>query len=280
MSTQKIAVVTGSNKGIGYAIVKGLCEKFNGSVYLTARDVGRGEAAVNKLKKLGFNPLFHQLDISDQSSIDKFKEYIQSKHGGIDVLVNNAAIAFKNDATEPFGQQAEETIKVNYFGTLRVSEALFPLLRNNAKVVNVSSSLGHLSKIPSADLRVKLSDSNLTIPDLNKLMEKFVKDAKENKTQSEGWGDSAYAVCKVGVSALTFAQQRLFDKEQPNRNIAVNAVHPGYVDTDMSSHKGTLTIEEGAKAPLYVALEADFKGKYVWRDCKIVDWYGTAPSGY
>ncbi|XP_018563333.1 carbonyl reductase [NADPH] 3 [Anoplophora glabripennis] len=280
MSSNKIAVVTGSNKGIGYAIVKGLCEKFNGVVYLTARDVGRGEAAVNKLKELGFNPLFHQLDVTDQSSVDKFKEYIKSKHEGIDILVNNAAIAFKNNATEPFGQQAEETIKVNYFATLRVSEALFPLLRNNAKVVNISSSSGHLSRIPSEDLRAKLGDSTLTIPDLNKLMEKFVKDAKDDKAYSEGWGRSAYVVSKVGVSALTFAQQRLFDNEQPNRNIAVNVVHPGYVVTDMTSQTGHLTTEEGAKAPLYLALEADFKGKYVWYDSQIVDWYGTTPSQY
>lgn len=85
---------------------------------------------------------------------------------------------------------------------------------------------------------------------------------------------------KVGVTALSFAQQRLFDKEQPNRNIAVNAVHPGYVDTDLTRHHGTLTIEEGAKAPLYLALEADFKGKYVWFDSQIVDWYGTTPSAF
>ncbi|XP_023309721.1 carbonyl reductase [NADPH] 1 [Anoplophora glabripennis] len=279
MSTQKVAVVTGGNKGIGYAIVKGLCEKFKGAVYLTARDVGRGEAAVKKLKELGFNPLFHQLDITDQSSVDKFKEYIKSNHGGIDILVNNAAIAYLGNATIPEGQQAEETIKVNYFGTLRVSEALFPLLRNNAKVVNISSSAGHLSMISSADLKAKLGDSNLTIPDLNNLMEKFVKDAKEGKAKSEGWRH-AYFVSKVGLSALTFIQQRLFDKEQPNRNIAVNAVHPGYINTDLNNHQGPLTIEEGAKAPLYLALTADFKGKYVWHDCKIVDWYGTIPSLY
>lgn len=73
------------------------------------------------------------------------------------------------------GEQAEETINVNYFGTLKVCEALFPLLRNNARVVNISSALGHLSRIPSADVRAKLGKSTITIPELNKLMEKFVK---------------------------------------------------------------------------------------------------------
>ncbi|KAG5868659.1 hypothetical protein JTB14_015667 [Gonioctena quinquepunctata] len=276
MSSTKVAVVTGSNKGIGYAIVKGLCERFNGAVYLTSRDVARGNAAVKKLEELGLKPLFHQLDINDQSSVDKFKKFIETTHGGLDLLVNNAAIAFKNDATEPFAVQAEETVKVNYFSLLRVCEALFPLLRDNAKVVNVSSSAGHLSRIPSAELRSKFSSPNLTIPDLNKLMETFVSNAKEGTAQANGWGNSTYVVSKVGVSALTIVQQRLFDTQTPNKNISINAVHPGYVDTDMTSHKGPLTIEEGARAPLFLALDSDWKGKYVWFDCREVDWYGDA----
>lgn len=87
--------MTGGNKGIGFAIVKGLCEKFQGDVYLTARDVDRGEAAVKELKNLGLKPLFHQLDITDKDSIRKFRDFIAESHGGIDLLVNNAAIAFK-----------------------------------------------------------------------------------------------------------------------------------------------------------------------------------------
>lgn len=269
---EKIAVVTGSNKGIGFAIVKGLCEKFNGSVYLTARDVARGQAAVDALNKLGHNPLFHQLDTTDQESVDRFRDYLKTKYGGIDLLVNNAGIAFKNDATEPFAVQAKETVRVNYFGTLRVCQALFPLLKQNARVVNVSSSAGHLLRIPSEELRAKFSDNQLDIPALNSLMEKFVKDAEDGQNDAEGWGNSAYIVSKVGVTALTMIQQRTFDAETPNRNVSVNAVHPGYVDTDMTSHKGSLTVEEGAKAPLFLSLDADLKGKYVWYNCSVVAW--------
>nr|XP_023026625.1 carbonyl reductase [NADPH] 1-like [Leptinotarsa decemlineata] len=276
MSSTKVAVVTGSNKGIGFAIVKGLCERFAGVVYLTSRDVSRGKDAVGKLEKLGFKPLYHQLDITDQTSINNFKKFIETTYGGFDLLVNNAAIAFKGDAKEPFGHQAEETLKVNYFSTLNFCEAVFPLLRQNAKVVNLSSSAGHLSRIPSADLRTKLSSPDLSISELSKLMDAFVRDAKDGTAGEKGWGNSTYVVSKVGLTALTIIQQRLFDKEEPNRNISVNAVHPGYVDTDMTSHKGPLTIEEGAKAPLFVALDADWKGKYVWFDCREVDWFGDA----
>ncbi|KAJ8940430.1 hypothetical protein NQ314_010727 [Rhamnusium bicolor] len=273
--SEKIAVVTGSNKGVGYAIVMGLCERFKGTVYLTARYEENGKDAIAKLKKLGYQPLFHQLDITDQTSVNKFKKHIQTTHGGLDLLINNAGILFPMDAVESFAEQAEKMVAVNYFGTLRVCEALFPLLRNNAKVVNISSSAGHLYRIPSASVRDKFRDFGLTIPKLNEIMENFVMDAKENKAQQEGWGNPphcAYVISKVGASALTIIQQGLFNHEIPNRNISVNHVHPGLVKTDLNSN-GNLTIEQGARAPLYVALDANFKGKYVWSNCQIVDWY-------
>lgn len=128
-----------------------------------------------KLKEKGLNPKYHQLDITDQASVDKFKDYLKQTYGGLDILINNAAIAFKQNATEPFATQAEETVRVNYFGTLRVCEALFPLLRQNARVVTVSSSAGFLKRIPSENLREKFGNPNLTVDAVTKLMEKFVR---------------------------------------------------------------------------------------------------------
>ena len=84
--------MTGANKGIGFAIVKGLCKRFKGKVYLTARNVQRGEEAVKKLKDLGYEPSFYQLDIDDQDSVDAFGNYIKITHGGVDLLINNAGI--------------------------------------------------------------------------------------------------------------------------------------------------------------------------------------------
>lgn len=105
----------------------------------------------------------------------------------------------------------------------------------------------------------------------------FCSDAKNNEYADKGWGNSTYVVSKVGVSALSIIQQRLFDAEEEKRNISVNSVHPGYVDTDMTSHKGPLTIEEGAKAPLYLALEPHgLKGQYVWHNCAVTDWYASS----
>ncbi|GFQ87534.1 carbonyl reductase 3 [Trichonephila clavata] len=137
-----VAVVTGSNKGIGFAIVKALCSKFEGNVILTARDEERGKAAVEKLKAEGLNPEFHLLDISDENSIKTLASFLKNEYGGLDVLVNNAAIAYKMADPAPFSEQAEKTVQVNFFDTLNVCHHLFPLLRPHARVVNVSSSAG------------------------------------------------------------------------------------------------------------------------------------------
>ncbi|XP_066142555.1 carbonyl reductase [NADPH] 1-like [Euwallacea fornicatus] len=276
MSLKKLAIVTGSNKGIGFAIVKGLCERFQGDVYLTARNVTKGQEAVSKLKALGYNPLFHQLDITSETSINKFRDHIKNQQGGIDILINNAGVFATTSL--PVGEVAEQDVGVNYFGTLKVCEALFPLLRENARVVNVSSSAGHLGRIPSADLRAKLKDPNLTIENLNLLMKEYVRSVKEGKNVENSWGTNAYSVSKVGLSALTIIQQRIFDQELPNRNIAINHVHPGWVKTDMNS-TGKSTIDEGARSSLFVALDGTaLKGKYIWWDCRIVEWDGPLPQ--
>lgn len=99
MSVPKVAFVTGSNKGIGLAVVRAMCKQFPGDVYLTARDVGRGTAAVESLKAEGLHPLFHQLDITDSASVRVAQDFLKEKYGGLDVLINNAGIAFKSTQT-------------------------------------------------------------------------------------------------------------------------------------------------------------------------------------
>lgn len=290
MSSSRVALVTGSNKGIGFAIVKELCAKFDGVVYLTSRDESRGRVAVEELRKQGFQPHYHQLDIDDEASVLKLRDYLQSTYGGLDVLVNNAAIAYKAAATEPFSEQAAVTLRTNFFNTYRVCSILFPILKSHARVVNVSSSAGHLQKIPGNDavavaLREKLSSSDLTAEELLKLMQDFVEAAQTGDHQKLGWPNSAYSTSKIGISSLTRIQQRSFDRDA-REDIIVNSCHPGYVDTDMTSHKGPLTIEQGAVAPTWLALlppnvVENPKGGYVWYDKQIVDWVqGPTPTAF
>jgi carbonyl reductase 1 len=98
--------------------------------------------------------------------------------------------------------------------------------------------------------------------------------AKSNKHIEAGWSNSAYVASKIGVSALSGIHQAMFNVDSA-MDIAVNAVHPGYVDTDMTSHKGALTPEQGAMSSVYCALlpkNTEIKGKYIWYDKTLSEW--------
>ncbi|GFR71075.1 LOW QUALITY PROTEIN: carbonyl reductase [NADPH] 1 [Elysia marginata] len=150
----KVVVVTGANKGLGFQIVRDLCKQFEGDVLLTARDDSRGQAAVQVLEKEGLHPKYHQLDISDHSSIVRLRDFLQNTYGGLDVLVNNAAILYESELNSqicpvetpsidvPIAEVIEKTCQVNFFDTVDVCEVLFPILRPHARVCNVSSGAG------------------------------------------------------------------------------------------------------------------------------------------
>ncbi len=134
-----------------------LCAKFDGTVYLTSRDEGRGRKAMEELEKLGLHPVYHQLDIDDESSVLKLRDFLVDTHGGLDVLVNNAAIIFP----------------------MRACKILFPILRPHARVVHLTSDDGHLLKISgrepeAAALRQRFCAPDLTEPELCQLMEEFI----------------------------------------------------------------------------------------------------------
>ncbi|XP_065936076.1 carbonyl reductase [NADPH] 1-like isoform X2 [Magallana gigas] len=252
--SKKVAVVTGSNKGIGYAIVRGLCKQFEGDVYLTARKEELGQEATKSLNSEGLYPKFHQLDITDQASIDRLRDFLKNTYGGLDILVNNAGIAYKQDSTAPFAEQAEVTIRTNYQGTLDLCNALFPLLRPHARVVNVSSMASTFAiKKCSKQVQAKFLNYKITVDDLTNLMHDFIQAAKKGNHENKGYPSSAYGMSKVGVSVLTEIQHRQLSTDS-REDILVNACCPGYVDTDMSSHKGHKTIDQGADTPIYLAL--------------------------
>ncbi|XP_072179151.1 carbonyl reductase [NADPH] 1-like [Diadema setosum] len=264
----KVALVTGGNKGIGYAIVRALSKalKEEGVVYLASRDEGRGQEAVQQLKGEGLqNVDFLQLDLLNNDHIDKAQKYLKEKHGGLDILVNNAAIAFKAAAPEPDTVQAPVTIETNVFATLRVCQALFPLLRSHGRVVNVASRGGTstYSKLsPELQKRFKSVDTEQGVIDL---MNEFISAVNAGEQKKRGWSTSNYGTSKLGLIALTRIQGQDIAKDTIRDDILINSCCPGYVDTDMSSHKGTLTIDQGAETPTYLALlppGSKFQGQF------------------
>ena len=187
----KYAVVTGANKGIGFAICRQLASQ-GVVVVLTARNEKRGVEALEKLKGLiGLakeNLVFQQLDVMDPSTIASLAEFIKTQFGRLDILVNNAgiggvtadadALRATQESSGTGGSQvnwnniliqtyelAEECLETNYYGVKRMTEAFIPLLQlsNSPRIVNVSSSMGRLKKLKHEWAKGVLSDSdNLT----------------------------------------------------------------------------------------------------------------------
>ncbi|XP_077437646.1 carbonyl reductase [NADPH] 1 [Vanacampus margaritifer] len=252
--SSKVAVVTGGNKGIGKAIVQALCKEFRGDVYLTARDEGRGKEATASLSAEGLKVNFHQLDINDINSITQAADFFKQKYGGLDVLVNNAGIAFKVADTAPFSQQAEVTLKTNYFATRDMLTHFLPLIKAGGRVVNVSSFVSVRSlNMCSQELQKRFRSDDISEDELTELMTRFVELAKKDQHKQGGWPETAYGVSKIGVTTLSMIHARRLSKERPNDQILVNACCPGWVRTDMAGPKAPKSPEEGAVTPVFLA---------------------------
>ncbi|XP_045512357.1 carbonyl reductase [NADPH] 3-like [Pieris brassicae] len=271
----KVAVVTGANQGIGFGIIKLLCKRGVKTVYLTARDEKRGTEAVKTLNSKGLFPVFHQLDITNEESIKKFEYFIKNRHRCIDILVNNAAVACKTFSEVTY-DDAKNVINVNFNSILTMEKYIYPLLNDNARVINISSDSGHLSKLKNKYWIERLSREDLQLNDINDFTSWFLDSIKNNTFKKEDFTWNflySYVVAKIAVSAYTRVQQRNI-----GRGICVNSLHPGFVKTSMTKGTGLLTIEEAAEAPVYLALDADtsIRGKYIWYDKAEVDWADTS----
>uniref|UniRef100_A0A183U3K8 NAD(P)-binding protein n=1 Tax=Toxocara canis TaxID=6265 RepID=A0A183U3K8_TOXCA len=214
-----------------------LAEKVSGGiVYLTARNETLGKQSLGKViselgEKRNSEIRYHQLDITDRNSIQTFAEYLKKEHGGFDVL---------NAATEPPEEQARVTIGVNYEGTKQTCDILFPLLRDNGRVVNVCSQAGLLAGRYSDDIIAKLTSPTLTVAEIDKfandyiqltasvgmgiassLMHAWTSACIDKNTREKGYFYiSAYCTSKAALIALTMVQSRALR----SRNIVVNGV--------------------------------------------------------
>jgi len=263
----RVFVVTGSNKGIGKSIVKLLLQdKEEKIVYLTSRNQDLGRNAIKDLEKEGLKAKYHQLDITDKSSIEKLRDYLVEKYGGLNVLVNNAGIAYSGGGTGPLIEQAQITIGCNFHGTLDVCNVLFPILKTNGRVVNMSSTASEMAYMKFTD-DVKLSYSNpaITIKELKDLIEGSIKSAAEGNLKQDEFFIFAYGLSKLAVSFMTQIHQKEMD--QADKNILVNSCCPGFVSTDITGNQGGIHVDEGADTPVYLALipvtATSLKGSYL-----------------
>ncbi|XP_067663234.1 carbonyl reductase [NADPH] 3-like [Haliotis asinina] len=253
-SERRVAVVTGANKGVGLGIVRALCKQFHGDVILTARDVDRGQQAVADLNQEGLRPRFFQLDITNTDSVDALATFLRDNYGGLDVLVNNAAIKFRRNANVPYSRRIKETVGCNFFGTLSVTRGLWSVLRPHSRVVNVTCScISSIITEFSRDLQTQLLQPDLTMAQLQLLLQDYVRDGEMMIHFRRGWPTDEYAVSKVGacLMAAILSREAVDDSRG---DIIINACCPGQVRTDMSRYEGSLTEDQGADTPVYLSL--------------------------
>jgi NAD(P)-dependent dehydrogenase (short-subunit alcohol dehydrogenase family) len=214
---QRVALVTGANRGIGKGIARQLAAK-GLVVALTGRDVAKAEAAAAELATAGtLRP--YQLDVTDQGSADRCIAAIERDFGRLDVLVNNAGGSW-NEGERPSTADlaaVEAALQLNLLGAWRMSEAAVPLMLRHAygRIVNVSSRSGSFQR-PSANV-------------------------------------PAYRVSKAALNMFTTC----LAAELAGRGILVNAVCPGWVRTEMGSQNAPKSVDEGADTPVWLATLPD-----------------------
>src|SRR5918992_1145871 len=144
---QQVALVTGSNRGIGFEIAKQLALK-KIQVVLTSRNPTNGEAALRKLTRDGIKKVvFIQLDVSNQVSVENLSNEVEKTFGRLDILVNNAAILIDREDVAASNADLEivkTTLETNLIGAWRMCKAFIPLMKKNGygRIVNVSSGAG------------------------------------------------------------------------------------------------------------------------------------------
>jgi NAD(P)-dependent dehydrogenase (short-subunit alcohol dehydrogenase family) len=253
----KIALVTGGNQGLGFALVRGLCQALgkDATVYLAARDVGRGREAVALLETEGLAPHFLRMDIADGASVGMAAEAVKARHGSIDIVIQNAAARIGKDL--PQADQVAGFVDTNNHGSLRVIEAFVPLLRDNARFVVVASSFGSLRNLDPR-LHPLFDRPGLTLAGVERAMDDYVASVRDGTAKEAGWPDWINVPSKVGQVASVRVLARDKEEEFRRRGILVNAACPGLVDTEASrpwfvDMSKAATPDEAAKDVLWLA---------------------------
>ena len=251
---QRVILVTGANRGIGFFVVKKLVEESSSTstvILLGSRDLKRGHDALIQLNSPS-NVHVLQLDMSSYESILQAIDQIKQKYGGqVDVVINNAGIR----TSEITVNAAREIFNTNYYGAKLLNECIVPLMRHNGRIINVSSRVAtRILEDASQSLQEKYTLPTLTVDQLDQLVEDFISAIETNTFEHLGYHpqstDLVYGVSKAALNALTQIEAREWSS---TKNLLVVSVTPGLCATDMSRHMSRARSPElGANSVLYL----------------------------
>ncbi|XP_041977604.1 uncharacterized protein LOC121731957 [Aricia agestis] len=265
-----VAVVVGAASNLGFHVLKKLIKKYNGKIYFTTEDDAAGYQIYENLRSKHANLEHYRVDVTYTKSIINFRHHIQDLDERIELLINITDYTSKEKKV-PYAEKVRRILSVTFYGYINFGKLIYPLLTDNARVVNVSGAAGLLATIESEEKRARISDPTLTEDELVAIMQEYEEAVRRGSEKTEGWGVKVQAVSKVALNAVTFLQHR----EWSDRGIVINCVNPG----DISSREDRKTVkvfENGANAILYLALEAPLtiKGNFVWSNFNVMPWNG------
>lgn len=230
MKDQKIALITGANRGIGFETAKQLGEQ-GVTVILTARNLDVANDSANKLKQLGIDAYGAKLEVTSAEDRAALAKYVEKKFGKLDILVNNAGVAPKRSLFEKVTAATDEeefeyVFQTNFFSVVYVTNALLPLLKKSSagRIVNLSSILGSLTLHAETDSPIK---------DIKVL---------------------SYDASKAALNMFT----NHLAIELEGTGIKVNSAHPGWVKTELGgTDVAPMEIVDGAKTSVELALAGE-----------------------
>ncbi|GCE16118.1 SDR family oxidoreductase [Tengunoibacter tsumagoiensis] len=239
---KQVALITGSNRGLGFEVARQLGRQGK-IIVVTAREIENAESAAQQLLSEGLTVYPHQLEIMDEEDRGRLALWLEKNFGKLDILVNNAA-TYTDWSDRPSTanlEKAQMVLQTNLFGTWAVTQTMLPLLRKSphARIVNVSSGAGSHG------------------------------DPQFGLTSNQG-GSASYGISKAAVNALTVK----LATELKATGMLINAVCPGFTATSPGMEEmGARPVAEGAASILWAALLPDDgpTGGF-FRDGKPLSW--------
>ncbi|MGA2651295.1 MAG: SDR family oxidoreductase [Terracidiphilus sp.] len=229
---QRIAFITGGNRGLGFQTALDLKDP-NVKVVIGSRDLAQGKKAVEKLRAAGVDADVLQFDVTKPSDYKTAYEYFESRYGRLDILVNNAGVAAgtfpgtgpEHSASEVPSEVLHKVFETNFFAVVALTDTLLPLIKKSpaGRIVNLSSILGSLTL---------QGDPNSPIYHAKSF---------------------AYDASKTALNAFTIH----LAYELRNTKIKVNSAHPGWVKTDMGGDQAPMELSEGGKTSATLATLPD-----------------------